>query len=326
MFTLGMDIGYSNMKLVYGSVQQKPLTVEVLPVGAVPEEMASDNIFGSGQSGEKVLVGDQSYVVGLEPDSLSNWCRALHDDYPSSLEYHALFHAALKKTGQQRIDCLVTGLPVFHFKEEKTKETLRKKLRGSHEISPGYFVHVEKIEIVPQPAGSYLDVATSAGRDNEFANSEILIIDPGFFSVDWMYMSGKHVQSKLSGTSTLATSCLLEEADALIYADYNHRVSPEKLERLLREGQSHVFVCKKQVLISEVLDRAAAKLCPQVMNHVQASMRTNKKDIDIIVLTGGGASLYRKAIEEIFPDVEIILPERSVEANARGFWYYGVED
>lgn len=324
MFIAGLDIGYSNLKVVSGTVDEKvSLEIKVFPVGAGPTELMSGDFRGEISSGIRVQVDGRPYVAGVEPEQLANWERALHDDYPASLEYRALFHAAMLQTGRAYIDQLVTGLPVSHFQDERVKARLIDRLSGVHEVAPGLAVRVGKVDVVPQPVGSYLDVAVSSGREDEFADAEILVIDPGFFSVDWVYLSGTDIRHEWSGSSTLATSRLLEEVSSSVFKEYDFRISPEKIERMIRAGKTHLPVPKHQVLVADQLKEASKKVGPMVMNHLQASMRTKQNDISIVILAGGGASYYRDAVEAIFPRAEIVVPKESVTANARGFWYYG---
>jgi plasmid segregation protein ParM len=92
---------------------------------------------------------------------------------------------------------------------------------------------------------------------------------------------------------------------------------------MIRAGKTLLPIPRHQVPISEPLKLASEKVCPMVMNHLQASMRTKQNDISIVILAGGGAEYYRSAVEAIFPRAEILVPKESVTANARGFWYYG---
>lgn len=323
MFVLGLDIGYSNMKVVSGAVEERPMDIRIFPVGAGPAELMSVDVRGEISAGIRVMVDGKEFIAGVEPEQLANWKRALHDDYTASPSYRALFHAALLETGRAYIDQLVTGLPVSHFQDHKYKDRLKQRLSGVHTVADGRAVRVGEVHVIPQPVGSYLDVAVCSGREEEFADSEILVIDPGFFSVDWIYLSGTEIRHEWSGSSTMATSRLLEEASDLVYRQYDFRISPEKIERLIRAGRRRVPVPKQDVMIEDLLHQASEKVGPQVMNHLQASMRTKQNDITVVVLAGGGARYYEAAVREIFSRAEVLIPDDPVSANARGFWYYG---
>ncbi|MFA7455722.1 MAG: ParM/StbA family protein, partial [Desulfobulbaceae bacterium] len=191
-----------------------------------------------------------------------------------------------------------------------------------HAIGRDRAVRIVDVSVIPQPVGAYLDTAVASGREQEFADAEVLILDPGFFSVDWVLMSGTDIQYEFSSSSTLATSRLLEEVEKLIYQEFECRVPVNKLERAIREGRKDVPIFSDRVELAPLLGRAAERVSDMVMNNVRASMRSKGADITKVVLAGGGAEYYRPAVAAIFPRAEIILPKNPVLANARGFWHY----
>jgi len=322
MFITGMDIGYSNLKVCSGFVDGPPMNIDVYPVGAGPERLLAGNVKGE-VNAVRVQIDGQPYVACVEPERLANWQRALHENYPASTTYRALFYAALAQSGQAHIDKLVTGLPVSHFQDKKRRDELVGRLKGIHQIAPDRAVRVAEVDVIPQPVGAYLDTAESSGRAEEFQDAEVLIIDPGFFSVDWVLMTGTDIQYEWSSSSTLATSRLLEEVGRILMRDFDCRVPVEKLERQIRSGSDTIRVFKDRVALKPLLEEAAVEVGEMVMNNVKASMRSQAADVSIVILAGGGANFYKKAVEDIFPRAEILVPEKPVVANARGFWYYG---
>lgn len=112
LFVAALDVGYSNLKLLAGERGATP-AVTLLPAGAGPATampLHPQTGPGSGervgQDGLEVQVDGAAWAAGVEPSRLQNWERELHADYP------ALVHAALLAAGPERIDLLVTGLPV----------------------------------------------------------------------------------------------------------------------------------------------------------------------------------------------------------------------
>ena len=325
MFVVGLDIGYGNMKVVTGASDGPPaIDMQVYPVGAGPRAQVNTNVRGEINGGVSVRVDGEDYIAGIEPDELANWKRALHANYPSSTPYRALLYAALKQTERATVNRLVTGLPVSHFLDMKKREALKKSLTKVHDVDADRSVRVEETLVFPQPVGSYLDVSIAAGRQEEFETAEILVIDPGFFSVDWVYLSNTKLKNEWSGSSELATSHLLEEVVGLVNREYDFRISVDKLERLIRKpNTTYLPIPKQKVLIADVLQTAASKVGPAVMNELQSSMRTRQNDINFVVLSGGGAQYYESAVRAIFPKAEVLIPKNPVTANACGFWYLG---
>ena len=126
-YVVGQDIGYSNLKIAFGTSDGEMTTV-IRPAGAAPKEH-----FGSRFDGKKqddflhVNVDGQDFVAGVSTDRAEMWERSLHADYAKTDSYKALFHAGLLLTGQKEIDLLVTGLPVSQFQDEALREDLRKR-------------------------------------------------------------------------------------------------------------------------------------------------------------------------------------------------------
>lgn len=324
MFILGMDIGYSNLKLAYGNPDDDA-QVKVFPVGAAPTGHSVSGLKGNEipQQGFLVRLGEEDYIAGIEPDRLANWHRALHQDYPSTKSYQALFYAALLATGVNTIDHLVTGLPVTQFGGGEKAKQLDDQLRGIHQPYPGRSVTVRKVSVVPQPVGCYLDAISHIGRSEEFNDAEVLVLDPGFFSFDWVLISEGDIQYRWSGTSTQATSMLLERAAQMIGEDYKTEIAVEKIERAIRLKREHVRAFGDHVDYLSYIEKAAVSVGSSVMDAVKTSLRSKPGNVDVVILAGGGAKYYGDAVRDVFPRAELIVSAEPVVANARGFWDFG---
>jgi len=64
------------------------------------------------------------------------------------------------------------------------------------------------------------------------------------------------------------------------------------------------------------------KLDAHMGNAIEAVMSSVGRldDIDIIVMVGGGAGCYRHVARKMFGNREVIVPDGSVFANAKGFF------
>lgn len=68
MNVLGIDIGYSNLKLAYGPQGAEP-KVLLRPAGAAPADRLGEKIGGNGEEDFlRVLVNGEPFVAGLSPD------------------------------------------------------------------------------------------------------------------------------------------------------------------------------------------------------------------------------------------------------------------
>lgn len=320
---VGMDIGYSNLKVAFGENEAgTPITV-LRPAGAAPADRFGHRMDGKAHDDFiNVLVNGKEFVAGVSPDRAQIWNRSLHEDYPSTESYMALFKAGLLLTGVRQIDALVTGLPVSQFLDDRKKKSLERKMQGSHLIAPGVTVEVSTVKVVPQPIGGFIDFLMNTNEDIEDAN--LLIVDPGFFSVDWVVVNNNVIRDHSSGTSLNACSVLLEEVARQISQKFETKINVESIENAIRNDKSSVMVMGQRIELAPFLKSAREKIGPAVSEMVQQAVRNETKDVDLVVLVGGGANLYFDVIKQAFPRQKVLVSRDSVFSNCRGFWAYGM--
>jgi plasmid segregation protein ParM len=318
-----IDIGYSSVKIVFGSATGKPKSI-TLPAGAGPTSLLPRSISSTSADYPTVQINGEPWAAGVDPTKLDGWSRELHANYPSTDQYMALFLAALLVTGAESIDHLVTGLPVSQAHDKARVEALRTLLAGDHQVTEKRKITVKKVSVLPQPVGAWLDYVTNQATDAELPllSSRVLVIDPGFFSFDWTVIEDGEMRSAYSGTSTAAMSATLEEANRLIAIDNGNSVGRDKLDRALREGNSAVFIYGQQVEIADYIEKAAATTARKALIDVQQNLRLDTQPYDAILLAGGGAKIYAGAAQQIYPHAKILTAKDTVCANARGFWSY----
>lgn len=326
MFVMGLDIGYSNLKMAFGRKGEGVERTKVLPVGAGPASLLPQSINGGNDKNAlQVIIDDQKWVAGVEPERLQGWDRELHGDYPSTDPYRALFYAALLLSEQNKIDVLVTGLPVDQHQDEARRNRLIEQLAGEHTITPKRKVTVEKVVVLAQPTGAYMDLVNSTS-DEELVElideGRTVVIDPGFFSVDWVLLAEGEVRYRSSGTSLKAMSVLLEQMNQLIRDDHGAAPGIDRLEKTIRAKKSTFLLLGEKIEIKPYFDQAMSMVAPAALIPLRQSMREHGMDADIILLAGGGASAYRDAAADIFTRSKVLLPNDPVTANARGFWHY----
>ncbi|GJA77854.1 ParM/StbA family protein [Aeromonas caviae] len=324
-FILGLDIGYSNLKMAMGFRGEK-VTTTVLPVGAGPLALMPQQLTGGAGSCIQVVIDDEKWVAGVEPDRLQGWDRELHGDYPATKPYKALFYAALLLSEQKEIDVLVTGLPVNQFMDSELREALKKRLEGEHQITPKRAVTVKSVVVVPQPAGAYMEIVNST-EDGDLLDvlheGKTIVIDPGFFSVDWVALEGGEVRYHSSGTSLKAMSVLLKTISLLIQEDHGSSPGIDKIEKAIRSGKDEILLFGVKVGLKEYLDKASFGVAQNALTPMRTSMREDGMDADVVLLAGGGAAAYKAAAKELFPKSRIVMAGDPLVANAKGFWFCG---
>lgn len=329
---IGLDIGYSNLKLAYGQSGEKNGGMKTIlrPAGAAPAEHFGSRFDGKSQSDFlHVLVGEEPYIAGVPSDRAEMWERPLHADYPRTDSYRALFHAGLLLSEMQEVDVLVTGLPVSQFKNGTHVAEIEQRFTGKHQITAKRSVEVKKVKVIPQPVGGLLDYM------NQQANSEskhslqidddarVLVIDPGFYSLDWVLVTNGEVQRASSGTSVQATSVLLELAAKLIAGDFGAAPTVEQLENAIRNSKGSILVMGERVELAGYIAKASIQLESFTATAIQKSLRTENISPDIIVMVGGGAPFFENAVQDAFSRLKVVMPEEPVHSISRGFWLMG---
>jgi plasmid segregation protein ParM len=227
--------------------------------------------------------------------------------------------------GSATIDRLVTGLPVSQYQDLTRREQLRVLLTGTHQVTSKRQVTVKAVDILPQPAGAYLDMIESTDIAEELEQARTLVIDPGFFSVDWVLIDGGELRSANSGSSASAMSLLLEAADDLIQQDHGGRLGRDQLEKLVRAGAERVQLFGSPIELAGYIAAAAKRTAAVAITALKQSMRSERRQVDVVLLAGGGASVYAEVVRDAFPKARIVVPEAPVLANVRGFWAYADE-
>ncbi|MCF7990918.1 MAG: ParM/StbA family protein [Thiohalocapsa sp.] len=326
MQVVGLDIGYSNLKVAFGQAGERP-RLRVLPAIAAPRAHVAAQLEGlsqAGTAGIAVRLDGEEWIVGVRPTQISGWQRALHADYAASDSYRALLLSALSLLPFDRVDRLVTGLPVSQAADAGRREALRAIILGRHALGPGV-IEVADVRVIAQPVGSYIDVLMHAGDDivDVIGDGTVLVIDVGYFSVDWAVLVNGDLRRTATGTSLEATSVLIEAAAAFIGADRGGKPPTAAIERSLAEQRADILYRGERIPLARYLDRAAKQTGQVALEALRRDLRREHTEVDLILLTGGGSALFAPLVRTLFDRVPLHVPADPVGANARGYFYYG---
>ena len=148
MNVVGIDIGYSNLKLAYGNTDKGMLTT-LRPAGAAPADRFGGRFDGKAQDDFlHVTVDGKPFIAGVSSDRAEMWERSLHADYSKTESYKALFHAGLLLSEMSEIDVLVTGLPVSQYQDEARRKLLEQQFIGKHQITRKRSVYVSEVIVI----------------------------------------------------------------------------------------------------------------------------------------------------------------------------------
>ena len=316
-----VDVGSGNTKFVTAAAGTDIRCVS-FPSVAYPSSDASPSWPASERRKTVCIpVGPLFYEVGPDVGLAADTFRAkqLHDDYIESPEYLALLRGALSMMKLSHIDLLVVGLPVSLFAVKKA--ALEKLMVGSHDIGGGKTVTVGKALAVAQPQGALVHYASEHKKMATIGNEQSLIIDPGSRTFDWLVARGMRLAQKQSNSFNRGMSDVLRALAIEItkkigspYRDY------DAIDLALRSGKPPV-IYQKAYDMSRHLP-VAESIAQQAVSTMREWIES-PHSLQNIILVGGGAFLFRKAVKAAFPMHRIHEVKEPMFANVRGFQLAG---
>ena len=321
-----IDVGYGNTKYTTLITDGK-IECGVFPSLAPQASGGPDLAAGLMQRRNTVVVAVEGvhYEVGkdakLAQDATHG--RVLDPDYSMTDAHMALIRGALYYMGQQKIDLLVLGLPVNTF--EKYHQSLAQRVVGKHDIpargkdgvGATTEVEVASCRVIPQPIGAFFEHASRAGTYDRMRSQMNLLIDIGYYTLDWLVADGVKMINARSGAHCGGMSAVLRAMGDAIGSHLGEQISDLSIiEDAVRNGTKPRFY-GKEFDITEYIKIGKAKaeqFVSVLVNKVGSSM-----DISNIILAGGGSAFFHDVLADKFPRHEIITAGEPVFANVRGF-------
>lgn len=316
-----VDVGSGNTKLVTGAAGADIRCTSFPSVaypssGETPQWPVSER-----RKTFCIPVGPLFYEVGPDVGLAADTFRAkqLHDEYTESPEYIALLRGALSMMKVPHIDLLIVGLPVALFTLKKA--ALEKAMVGNHQVGGGKTVTVAKAMAVAQPQGALVHYAAEHQKIETIGTEQSLVIDPGSRTFDWLVTRGMRLVQKQSHSINRGMSDVLRLLAAEIskdigtpYRDY------DAIDLALRTGKAPVIFQKSYDM------RKHLPLAESVAQQAVSTMRQwieTPESLQNIILVGGGAFLFKKAVKAAFPKHRIHEVKEPMFANVRGFQLAG---
>ena len=315
---VGLDIGYGQTKLSYTPDAYGPPRHLVLHSGAAPFDLCPTGVGVEADPAiVRVKVDGREWGAFVDPDAIAGGVSYLNEDFTRTEAYLALYKGALAKLAASEVDCLVTGLPVEHMRDDERVHALEARLAGKHTIRDGHVVHVKRVEVIPQAVGAYYGASDTVPASAVIYET-VLVIDVGHYSADWVYLVNKGVRREFSGSSFRAGAAVLQDAAAYIEKTCAVPVTPERLFRIVRDGADVVSIAGKRIDVRAALAHGAANVSELVLSKIKSCLR-EAGAVSMVFLTGGGARFFEDATRAAFGNARVISLRHPVMANANGF-------
>jgi plasmid segregation protein ParM len=218
----------------------------------------------------------------------------------------------------ETVDLLVVGLPVSQYTTKRA--ALQKAMTGTFDAGRKQRIVVRRALVVPQPQGA---LYWCAQQNPSVASPryKTLVMDVGSRTFDWLVTRGMRVVPNMSDSVTRGVSDILrhiaDTVGARIKEDFRDL---DAVDRALRTGQ--LLRLNQQDHDLKKFDTAVRKIADQALDFVLARL-DGPQDLEHIILVGGGAYLYTKAVRHRFPKHKITEVADPMYTNVRGFQLLG---
>lgn len=315
-----IDVGFGNTKYVAASANGQVECAHFPSQAYFSQDEVPSEAMGGKRRTVQVPVDGLLYEVGPDVEFAADRFRSrqLHDGYTQTAEYRALATGALHFMKVETVDLLVVGLPVSHYTAKRA--ALQKAMSGTFQTSGKRRIVVKQTLVVPQPQGALYWCAQQnpAVRSPKF---KTLVMDVGSRTFDWLVTRGMRVVPNMSDSVTRGVSDILRHiADSIrarIKEDFRNL---DAVDRALRSG--HILRLNQTDHDLKKFDPAIRKIADEAIDVVLARL-DDTQELEHIILVGGGAYLYSKAVKRRFPNHKITEVADPMYANVRGFQLLG---
>ena len=184
---------------------------------------------------------------------------------------------------------------------------------GSNDwINFAFEILPENIEIMPQPMGSLVSIATDRNggqvpEAKKYFSSNLIIFDPGFGTLDTFDIQNHYVSSSKTWND-LGMKRVLQETCDIISKEYNTYIQVPAMQKLLGDGSFKTEfdpVTRKREIVpfADILERANKKVCEEALN-VLDSYYNYLQDHDYLVVTGGTGAAWYDMIVDHYKGIE----------------------
>jgi plasmid segregation protein ParM len=329
-----IDVGHGNTKFVAYHKHGADIQCSMFPSIAPHSSGGNDLNGGVFQSLNTVRVEVQGVMYEVGKDARlaqdASYGRGFSDEYSLQDDYMALVRGCIFFMNAPHIDLLVVGLPVNTF--DKYEKELKNRLIATHRVpamvdgrpDPVKTVEVEirDVRVLPQPIGAFFDYSITHQVYGRMKTQMNLLVDPGYYTLDWVVAQGVKIIKARSGAHAGGMSAVLSAMAEAIGRDIGVQltdVSP--IDEALRTGTNPYFF-NKELDLSKYIGIGKEK-ARQFVSVMATNVGNKGVDIKNIILAGGGAQFFKEAIQNAFPQHELVVTKDPVFANVRGFQLAG---
>lgn len=315
---IAIDVGYGHTKIV---TSDQPI---IFPSQIGPARELTFALTDKAEApGEKVMVGDQAFLVGKSADHCNTTFVMKTRDWISSPIYAAVITSVFARV-MPSLDLsaelsIVAGLPVDYIGDKATAAAQIRSVASTANIN------LKSVEIIPQPFGTFFDhVLDMSGEPKISAASIGLIgiIDIGYHSTDFILVQGVENNIERAGGSITTGAFTIYD---YIRSDLMHRfgrnnITLAEIEDCVRRRQS-LKIGKHTQDVSVIVQTHMRNTAQTIIGAIRSKW-SQEGELDTVLLTGGGGSLLRDYLNGCCDDTRLVPGPQM--ANARGYYKRGM--
>lgn len=319
---VGIDLGYGYVKVTDG--QKEFVFPSTVGVGTDLKFSSFLLNFKKPTDNLVITVDNKKYFAGdLAIRQSQIVSRSMGRNRVEDISAKVLLLASLAlfmENGEQKFN-VVTGLPVDYYQLYKDDWALL--MQGTHAIrfscggeEKPLLITIDKIQMIPQPFGTLYDRRLDQEGnmiDTEFSGLKLGIVDVGYKTSDLALASDMEFVGKQSSSSEIAMSTAFQMIAQRIQDKFKVEKENYELDKVVETGVLRVSGVPHD--ISEIKKEAFSLVADKIATEVNSLW--DKREIDVIVLTGGGGKAIAEYFLPKFP--QAILVKDSQFANVRGY-------
>jgi plasmid segregation protein ParM len=328
MRAVGIDVGYGFTKFSVVHTKKGPV-FDSVPSVASPVRGQEFRSAGPDSLGAMIDVDGTAYYVGQDVAAFADTMVPSNTSsgFVLSAPYKALYRGALYQIAKRqqslgnemRIEHATVGLPLTTFLDfEGEVQAFSKGVHlvpHPHKGATLKVVVVEEASVMLQPLGVLLSTA-----DENFKDEVMAVVDVGTGTTDVLVVVEGTPNFTRSGSFDLGLNRMLEAAvDTIERSLVDSPVFMGRMHRALRNAEPHVKHAGRLYPMGGLM-RAMEPVADKIMDRV-ASISGLPGDIGHIVLAGGGAEIFMKALMRKYPNLHerVAIAEDPVFSAVRGF-------
>lgn len=344
----GIDIGYSaikvkspHMEATFPSICMKVQDDEPFMYGKTDIRYKDErgNLWFIGSLAKKQISSDDAFA---KTNNLLSRSRLQSEEFLVQIRV-AMFFCLCKTLTDDGYDMdkrpikVQTGLPPQFLK--KDKQPLCDRFIGKHNFSirvgQRNWIKIklelteDDISVCRQPFGTLMSTALDTNGnlvDQNLLGESILVVDPGFYSVDTLFTlkgqakEGNTITWENLGMKEVFQRTCKNIADA---TDNKADVDVYQLEKTLNKGVIYYGNRKEEYDYSSKFKINLAGVCKELISKLNATYN-NMIDVDVLILTGGTGMAWKQFFEIEYADMKglRLVFTNGAPANAQGYYNY----